>query len=121
MRRRTPSSTRTDTLFPYTTLFRSIGEGGVTGGVAGGHVGLRTCGRRTRRAERGVGRLSGEARSSVVGGPDGNPVRAGGGGPARRRRSVPPRPRTRTSVGRSAAPRRGRRDPRARTIGRATV
>src|SRR3546814_10037916 len=28
MRRRPPRSTRTDTLFPYTTLFRSFGEGG---------------------------------------------------------------------------------------------
>src|SRR3546814_19653298 len=26
MRRRPPKSTRTDTLFPYTTLFRSLGE-----------------------------------------------------------------------------------------------
>src|SRR3546814_3164451 len=32
MRRRPPRSTRTDTLFPYTTLFRSEAEGG--GGVA---------------------------------------------------------------------------------------
>src|SRR3546814_11824134 len=28
MRRRPPRSTRTDTLFPYTTLFRSVREGG---------------------------------------------------------------------------------------------
>src|SRR3546814_12813522 len=28
MRRRPPRSTRTDTLFPYTTLFRSHGQGG---------------------------------------------------------------------------------------------
>src|SRR3546814_3496941 len=27
MRRRPPRSTRTDTLFPYTTLFRSVGQG----------------------------------------------------------------------------------------------
>src|SRR3546814_6740007 len=42
MIRRPPRSTRTDTLFPYTTLFRSEllgeGEGGV-GGVAHHHVG----------------------------------------------------------------------------------
>src|SRR3546814_2232164 len=32
MRRRPPRSTRTDTLFPYTTLFRSAGrDGGVEG------------------------------------------------------------------------------------------
>src|SRR3546814_19205723 len=31
MIRRPPCSTRTDTLFPYTTLFRSIGIGGAVG------------------------------------------------------------------------------------------
>src|SRR3546814_5685668 len=48
MIRRPPRSTRTDTLFPYTTLFRSLAEedldqrrvGGVVG--AGEHVGLRS-------------------------------------------------------------------------------
>src|SRR3546814_12972340 len=30
MIRRPPRSTRTDTLFPYTTLFRSVGEGPVS-------------------------------------------------------------------------------------------
>src|SRR3546814_4412202 len=36
MIRRPPRSTRTDTLFPYTTLFRSLTEGGVPlHGVAG--------------------------------------------------------------------------------------
>src|SRR3546814_17079437 len=40
MRRRPPRSTRTDTLFPYTTLFRSVGiaikaDGGVADYVAG--------------------------------------------------------------------------------------
>src|SRR3546814_15989218 len=34
MIRRPPRSTRTDTLFPYTTLFRSIGSSG-TGGTPG--------------------------------------------------------------------------------------
>src|SRR3546814_2199492 len=34
MMRRPPGSTRTDTLFPYTTLFRSHGVGGCRGGVA---------------------------------------------------------------------------------------
>src|SRR3546814_17781328 len=42
MIRRPPRSTRTDTLFPYTTLFRSTGGGPATGGgtradAAGGH------------------------------------------------------------------------------------
>src|SRR3546814_2154256 len=32
MIRRPPRSTRTDTLFPYTTLFRSLGEGAVAVG-----------------------------------------------------------------------------------------
>src|SRR3546814_12726720 len=31
MIRRPPRSTRTDTLFPYTTLFRSLGGGGIGG------------------------------------------------------------------------------------------
>src|SRR3546814_11902697 len=35
MIRRPPRSTRTDTLFPYTTLFRSI----LDGAVLGGHLG----------------------------------------------------------------------------------
>src|SRR3546814_4360567 len=53
MRRRPPRSTRTDTLFPYTTLFRSIGGAGPEcaepagrrdrggGGLAGGDAGRR--------------------------------------------------------------------------------
>src|SRR3546814_5141496 len=36
MIRRPPRSTRTDTLFPYTTLFRSIGSGGAIGGIERG-------------------------------------------------------------------------------------
>src|SRR3546814_10649282 len=62
MIRRPPESTRPDTLFPYTTLFRSIGEGGKEqlpfGGVIGSrrrldvHVG----GRRRRRLGRAKGR-----------------------------------------------------------------
>src|SRR3546814_8512740 len=34
MIRRPPRSTRTDTLFPYTTLFRSLGAGGNVGHLA---------------------------------------------------------------------------------------
>src|SRR3546814_2093938 len=55
MIRRPPISTRTDTLFPYTTLFRSLAEGG-TGDLRGiGSLGVRT-GKR-RRAGAGDGRL----------------------------------------------------------------
>src|SRR3546814_4862979 len=38
MRRRPPRSTRTDTLFPYTTLFRSAGEVAAVGLSAGAHI-----------------------------------------------------------------------------------
>src|SRR3546814_779727 len=38
MIRRPPRSTRTDTLFPYTTLFRSAADGGFDGLVAGPEV-----------------------------------------------------------------------------------
>src|SRR3546814_4029842 len=41
MRRRPPKSTRTDTLFPYTTLFRSIGQQRIGHlDVAGREIGL---------------------------------------------------------------------------------
>src|SRR3546814_20323940 len=40
MIRRPPISTRTDTLFPYTTLFRSIRDGRV---VVGSVINCRTC------------------------------------------------------------------------------
>src|SRR3546814_8035426 len=42
MIRRPPISTRTDTLFPYTTLFRSLGE------IDGVELGLRLAGHRDR-------------------------------------------------------------------------
>src|SRR3546814_7690005 len=38
MRRRPPRSTRTDTLFPYTTLFRSVGTAGLDAIDFGGMV-----------------------------------------------------------------------------------
>src|SRR3546814_16479890 len=42
MVRRPPISTRTDTLFPYTTLFRSIGEAAETSAqLAAGDLGVR--------------------------------------------------------------------------------
>src|SRR3546814_19425430 len=49
MMRRPPRSTRTDTLFPYTTLFRSIARAAVRRGRLGG---ARRLGRRCR----GLGR-----------------------------------------------------------------
>src|SRR3546814_18509508 len=39
MIRRPPISTRTDTLFPYTTLFRSVGEPGIFGAPSGEPLG----------------------------------------------------------------------------------
>src|SRR3546814_18017557 len=42
MIRRPPRSTRTDTLFPYTTLFRSDRRVG-TAGISGGFARLRPC------------------------------------------------------------------------------
>src|SRR3546814_7412593 len=52
MIRRPPRSTRTDTLFPYTTLFRSVWRGGLSiwGAIAlgalGAYIGARTMGLR---------------------------------------------------------------------------
>src|SRR3546814_3028058 len=46
MIRRPPRSTRTDTLFPYTTLFRSPGAGGAGRGI---------------RVRRGIGAVTGRA------------------------------------------------------------
>src|SRR3546814_2735172 len=57
MRRRPPRSTRTDTLFPYTTLFRSKE---VVEAVAGAALGL--AGRRGRR---GAGRVPAEGGAPV--------------------------------------------------------
>src|SRR3546814_3607543 len=45
MIRRTPRSTRTDTLFPYTTLFRSAQPGGVPAEGVGGDYRLSRRGR----------------------------------------------------------------------------
>src|SRR3546814_4941165 len=44
MIRRPPRSTRTDTLFPYTTLFRSVGSFPVPGGDGWASRFCRTCG-----------------------------------------------------------------------------
>src|SRR3546814_11308077 len=59
MIRRPPRSTRTDTLFPYTTLFRSEGQVGVARGVGrpeldAGRVGLAELDRRHVHDHRAV-------------------------------------------------------------------
>src|SRR3546814_18555171 len=79
MIRRQPRSTRTDTLFPYTTLFRSITGRSVTGG------GARTRRHRPRRADlrpaaaaASTERVSTDERSE-----GGNPGRAEHGGDSR--------------------------------------
>src|SRR3546814_15102316 len=68
MIRRPPRSTRTDTLFPYTTLFRSIGSSG-TGGTPGrGADGNRrpgpTRGERQQRRSRMLTYVNAQARES---------------------------------------------------------
>src|SRR3546814_10126932 len=69
MIRRPPRSTRTDTLFPYTTLFRS-GCGGPQRARRRGFqaVAARTAGRR-RRSRRGGGRRPARAHPLPVAGP----------------------------------------------------
>src|SRR3546814_4660217 len=62
MIRRPPRSTRTDTLFPYTTLFRSIGRGG--GREASRQD--RTTGRGTRFFSQGLRSMSVDRRRSMV-------------------------------------------------------
>src|SRR3546814_17116491 len=60
MIRRPPRSTRTDTLFPYTTLFRSVGRRIEQGGSASGRLPVRcaspcpACRCKGRRSPRGV-------------------------------------------------------------------
>src|SRR3546814_15141667 len=58
MIRRPPRSTRTDTLFPYTTLFRSQGE------HCGTNLGVGRCG----HAERGIELLTGAEHVELVAG-----------------------------------------------------
>src|SRR3546814_5643303 len=62
MIRRPPRSTRTDTLFPYTTLFRSIGRVGVRDASRQD----RTTGRGTRFFSQGLRSMSVDRRRSMV-------------------------------------------------------
>src|SRR3546814_12093237 len=64
MRRRPPRSTRTDTLFPYTTLFRSIDEADAGAYVEPG-----------RRAPPGVGLRALDARVADIGDTEQDPDR----------------------------------------------
>src|SRR3546814_13231713 len=66
MIRRPPRSTRTDTLFPYTTLFRS--RGGGADAAAGGRVAVGAARRRAKRYGRGT---------DAARAPDVEPCRAG--------------------------------------------
>src|SRR3546814_2660199 len=67
MIRRPPRSTRTDTLFPYTTLFRSRSSQGPTDGswLGGGATDGMPHGRRGGRWRRGNRQTFGEARSCL--------------------------------------------------------
>src|SRR3546814_8484988 len=56
MIRRQPVSTRTDTLFPYTPLFRSAHRGGVAVAAGGAAVAGRQDGGRATRRGHGAGR-----------------------------------------------------------------
>src|SRR3546814_3396571 len=76
MIRRPPRSTRTDTLFPYTTLFRSGGLGRVRGGRAAaprsasravvGRAWGTSVGSRVRRSEEHTSELQSLMRSSYA-------------------------------------------------------
>src|SRR3546814_21036738 len=78
MIRRPPRSTRTDTLFPYTTLFRSTLRGD-----EGAHQGGRQLGAEPRRALRLLPALRDRRPAPGVLPPPGR-FRGGGGGAARR-------------------------------------
>src|SRR3546814_14073794 len=100
MIRRPPRSTRTDTLFPYTTLFRSQRLPAIIAGAAAGAAVLVRCHHRRRsHALSGIERGAG---------------RCGGGRPARARRAA-------GQVGSSAADRRLMNMPAHPAIIRATV
>src|SRR3546814_13367340 len=68
MIRRPPSATRTDTLFPYTTLFRSIRTPGIEDAerLQGFPAGWTMAARDSKRADRGRWRLVGNAVSVPV-------------------------------------------------------
>src|SRR3546814_5430081 len=74
MIRRPPRATRTDTLFPYTTLFRSARRGGARFAAAGLGGGRGVCGRR-ERGDRGA-----DLRGRPYGGLRARPARGAEGG-----------------------------------------
>src|SRR3546814_11591016 len=102
MIRRPPRSTRTDTLFPYTTLFRSAGRAAAVAGCGGGR--LDPCARRRgggrraarpRRARLSLGRPTGgrslfrPAAPLVPGAHDPRPARRPAAPPLRSRPTPP--------------------------------
>src|SRR3546814_19033304 len=108
MIRRPPRSTRTDTLFPYTTLFRSAGRAAAVAGSGGGR--LDPCARRRgggrraprpRRARLSPGRPAGgrslfrPAAPLVPGAPDPPPARRPSAAPLPCRARPPGLPRQR--------------------------
>src|SRR3546814_15540587 len=75
MIRRPPRSTRTDTLFPYTTLFRSAGAA-----EAAGRSGAHRAGGERHRAPPGILRRVGDSHQADRRAGDGCPGHAGPGG-----------------------------------------
>src|SRR3546814_18791005 len=67
MRRRPPVSTRTDTLVPYTTLFRSVQSFAPVPATGGFADALRGLGHSLETDERLNGAVNGYARRAVVG------------------------------------------------------
>src|SRR3546814_2029452 len=77
MIRRPPRSTRTDTLFPYTTLFRSKGGGtNATGFLAGLAVGAAKAAETPPGEPEGDGRAGDVDDRGIARGSDGNQVRS---------------------------------------------
>src|SRR3546814_13852343 len=80
MRRRTPRSTRTDTLFPYTTLFRSLDQARDQGEEVA-RLGQRLGQGRSRRAEEEGRRQEGREEDGKAGHEEGCPAQGREEGP----------------------------------------
>src|SRR3546814_6759509 len=66
MKRRPPRSTRTDTLFPYTTLFRSVEHPERSEGLPQAASGLAGSAARTRLIGRGTSNAAARSAASIV-------------------------------------------------------